>query len=87
MGLDISKANQIMTKCVFCKHGLLKPGKANFMGERDDLLVVIRNVPALVCDNCEEEYFDESVTDNLLTEVDKFASSGEKVLIRDYAAA
>jgi len=76
-----------MKKCIACKHGELKPGAAVFTADRDGVLVVIRNVPALVCGTCEEQYFDDAVTDALLKAVEESVKAHGQVVIREFAAA
>lgn len=76
-----------MKKCTTCKNGELEPGKTVFTADRDGVLVVIRNVPALVCETCEDEYFDEVVTEELLKEVDEAVNAHGQVVIREYRAA
>ena len=41
-------------KCVICKHGTTKAGRATITMERGGTTVVIKGVPAEVCANCEE---------------------------------
>jgi len=76
-----------MKKCIMCKHGELKSGTTVFTADRDGVLVVIRNVPALVCGTCEEDYFDEAVTEALLIAVEQSVEAHGQVVIREYEAA
>ena len=48
--------------CVICKRGTNQPGKATIPLERADTTVIIKGVPARVCDNCGEEYVDEDTS-------------------------
>ena len=50
---------------------------------RDGATVVINDVPALVCENCGEEYVDEQAAEG----VEASARAGVRVEIRDFAAA
>jgi YgiT-type zinc finger domain-containing protein len=52
--------------CVICKTGTPEPGRATFSSTKDTITVVVRDVPALVCPNCGEAYYDEATTDRLL---------------------
>ena len=74
-------------KCVICKHGTTKSGRATITLERGGTTVVIRGVPAEVCANCEEEYVGEETTARLLRMVEKAAREGVQVDIREYIAA
>jgi len=43
-------------RCTVCEHGDAAPGHATVMLERGESVIVLKNVPAEVCDNC-GEYF------------------------------
>lgn len=74
-------------KCVICRHGETRPGKANSMLERKGTTVVFRDVPAEICQNCGEEYFSEETTERLLELAEKAIQTGVQVVIREYVAA
>jgi hypothetical protein len=44
-------------------------------------------VPALICDNCGEEYVDEETTSRLLAIAEEAVRAGVHVDVRDYIAA
>ena len=73
--------------CVICKVGETSPGKATVTLEREGITLVIKAVPAEVCDNCGEEYVDEKTTSCLLQMAEEAAQAGVQVDIRAYAAA
>ncbi|MGH9078021.1 MAG: YgiT-type zinc finger protein [Acidimicrobiales bacterium] len=52
---------------------------------RDHTTLVVKAVPADVCDNCGEEYLDEHVTSLLLHLVDTAARTGVEVEVREFA--
>ena len=74
-------------KCVICKHGETRPGKATVTLERDGMTLVTKGVPARVCQNCGEEYIDEETTARLLQTAEDAARAGVQVDIREYVAA
>ena len=74
-------------KCVICRNGETGPGAATVTLEREDLVLVIKGVPARVCANCSEEYLDEDVSGHLLEMREGAVRAGVKVEVRDYAAA
>ena len=74
-------------KCVVCKHGDTRPGRVTVTLERDNLTLVLKGVPAAVCENCGEEYVDEQVTEKLLGTAEEMARAGTHVDVREYAAA
>ena len=74
-------------RCVICKQGDLQVGTATVMLERGAATLVVKNVPAQVCDNCGEEYVDEKVTAGLLAVAEEAVRAGVQVDIREYVAA
>lgn len=73
-------------KCVICKNGKTKRGKVTVTLERGNMTLVVKGVPARVCDNCGEEYLEEKVMTALELVVKNAAKSGVVVEVRDYAA-
>jgi YgiT-type zinc finger domain-containing protein len=74
-------------KCVICKQGETKPGKASVTLERDGMTLVIKGVPANICANCGEEYVNEKITKELLKAAEEAVKAGVQVDIREYIAA
>jgi YgiT-type zinc finger domain-containing protein len=73
--------------CTICKHGKTQAGTATVTLERNGATVVIKGVPARVCQNCGEEYVDETIASRLLKTAEEAAQSGVQVDVRNYAAA
>ena len=74
-------------KCVVCMHGETKAGEATVTLSREQLTLVIKGVPAQVCDNCGEEYVDSRTTNQLLETAEEAIKSGIQVDVRKYIAA
>jgi YgiT-type zinc finger domain-containing protein len=74
-------------KCVLSRNGETSIGKTTVTLERDRTVLVIRAVPAQVCQNCGEAYVDEAITDELLQVAEQAVRSGIQVDVRDYIAA
>lgn len=74
-------------KCVICRNGETRSGKATVTLERDGTTLVIKGVPAQVCANCGEEYVNEVTTNRLLETAEEAARAGVQVDVREYAAA
>jgi len=74
-------------KCVICKNGETKPGKATVTLERNGMTLVFKAVPANVCVNCGEEYIDEQTTGVLLKKAEEAAQAGVQVDVRQYLVA
>lgn len=73
--------------CPVCKHGTTAPGTATVTLEREGVTLVFKNVPAMVCDNCGEEYLNEDVTARLMEVAEEAARTGVVVDVRRYKAA
>ena len=52
-------------RCVICKEGDTAPGTVTVTLQRGDTVVIIRDVPAAVCQNCGKYYLDEAVASKL----------------------
>ena len=74
-------------KCLICKEGETKPGKVTVTLEREKTTLVIKGVPAQVCENCGEEYVDDKTTQTLLKIAEDAAKAGVQVDVRQYVAA
>lgn len=73
--------------CLTCKVGMPEPGLTTVTLERGDTLVVFKNVPARICPNCGEKYFDSVITGRLLAQAqDAVAKGAEVEIIRLQAA-
>jgi YgiT-type zinc finger domain-containing protein len=74
-------------KCVICKHGETQPGRTTVTFERGGATLVIKSVPAQICDNCGEAYVDEGTTGQLLEIADEAVRAGVQVDVREFAAS
>jgi YgiT-type zinc finger domain-containing protein len=86
MGVSISEKPVIM-KCIICKLEYIQPETAVVTLTRETLTLVVRDVPAQVCENCGEEYVDEVTTARLLQVAEEAARAGVQVDVRQYVAA
>ena len=66
-------------ECVICKNGYTRPGHVIFTLEREGGLVVFKNVPALVCENCGNFYLDAGTTQMLLDRAGKALDKGVEI--------
>jgi YgiT-type zinc finger domain-containing protein len=76
-----------MMKCAICKSGMTQPGHATVTLTRGTLTLVVRGVPANVCDTCGEEYVPDDVARGLLSVAEEALAAGVQVDVRDYVAA
>ena len=73
-------------KCVICKTGHTHPGTATVTLQRDNSVVVIRDVPADICEDCGEYYLSEPVAKRIYADADATAQRHVDVEILRYAA-
>lgn len=72
--------------CVICKQGKTEPGHAIVTLQRAACTVIIKDVPAQICDNCGEYYLDEAPTAAVLARAEAAVEKGAEVEILRYAA-
>ncbi|WP_234017320.1 type II toxin-antitoxin system MqsA family antitoxin [Nostoc sp. 'Lobaria pulmonaria (5183) cyanobiont'] len=75
-----------MMKCVICQHGETKPGLVTVTLERDECIIVLKKVPAEICDNCGEYYLSDAVTEQVLKKAELAINNGAELEIIRYAA-
>ena len=73
--------------CVICKNGRTREGTATVTLERGSATVVIKSVPAQVCENCGEHYLSEETSADVLTLADEAVRHGAEVEVVRYDAA
>lgn len=72
--------------CSICRQGETHPGLTTVILTRDDTTIVIKSVPADICDNCGEYYLDEVVSTKVLTQAERAVAAHAEVEIIRYAA-
>jgi len=72
--------------CVLCKNGETRPGTVTVTLERGKTVVVVRDVPAEVCENCGEYYLDSSVAQEVYQRAEAAVARNAEVEILHYAA-
>jgi len=73
-------------QCVICKQGEMQSGTATVTLERGDTTVVIKGVPADVCENCGEYYLSAEMTDRVLAMAEEAVAHGAEIEILRFAA-
>lgn len=74
-------------KCPLCKQGETSAGTSSVTLQRGGLTLVVKDVPAQVCDNCGEAYVDEQAAAQLLEEADAEARAGTEINVRHFQVA
>jgi len=73
-------------ECVICKQGQVQKGTATVTLERGATTVVIKEVPAEVCENCGEYYLNETVTQRVEQLAEQSVQHGAVFEVLRYAA-
>jgi YgiT-type zinc finger domain-containing protein len=73
-------------KCTICKLGMTQPGTATVTLQRGETTVVLKQVPADICDNCGEYYLSSDVTARVIEKAEAAVKSGAEVEILKFAA-
>ena len=73
-------------KCVICKQGQTDKGFTTVILERGHTTVVIKEVPADVCENCGEYYLSEEVTERVQNLAEQAFKNGVDIEVLRYAA-
>ena len=80
-------AKEALMQCVVCHNGSTLQGTTTVTFDRAGSTIVVRSVPAEICENCGEAYVAEAVTGSLLASVREARTAGTEVLIREYSPA
>jgi len=74
-------------KCSICKTGETQPGYTVVTLTKEEFVIVFKDVPAEICQNCGEEYVNEKTSSTLLSIANDSFEKGVMVDIRDFKAA
>ena len=72
-------------KCAICRQGETRLEKTTVTLQREEVTLVINNVPADVCENCGKACVDEATSREILHRAEESAQAGVMVDIREYA--
>lgn len=72
--------------CLICKNGETEPGEVTVTLQRGESIVILKQVPAEVCDNCGEYYLSDVVTAKVMARADIAVENGAEVEILRFAA-
>jgi len=73
-------------KCVICKRGDLSPGFSTVKAQRGESFVIIKGVPADICQDCGEYYLDETVAGKVYAQAEEAFERHNEVEILQYVA-
>ncbi len=74
-------------QCRHCPTGQLLPGTTTKTFERGSTLLIVRDIPADVCDTCSAAMFTGPVTERLLELLEDAIQVRAQVLVRTFAFA
>ncbi len=74
-------------RCPICKHGETVSGLASMTLERGSATLVFKSVPAQICNNCGEEFFNDDITASILKQAESAVNAGVVIDVRQYRAA
>ena len=72
--------------CVICRNGTTRRGSVTVTLQRGETTVILKQVPADVCDNCGEYYLSSEVAAQVLARAESAVKSGAEVEILRFAA-
>ncbi|MDN5848606.1 MAG: type II toxin-antitoxin system MqsA family antitoxin [Nitrococcus sp.] len=72
--------------CVICKTGSTASGRATVTLERGNTVVVVKGVPAQVCEDCGEYYLNEAVAARVYSQGEAAVARHAEVEVLRYAA-
>ncbi len=73
--------------CSICKIGQLRPGQTTVTLERDGAIVLLKYVPADICDNCGSYFLDSRTTRTVLERAEKSLQNGSELEVLRLQAA
>ena len=77
-----NKEGNIM-ECFMCKGELIEK-KVNYMVDLKKTIIIIKGVPAKVCSECGEQYFDDETSQNIESIVNKLKDLSTEITIINY---
>lgn len=73
-------------KCLICRQAELVDGFTSVTLERDEIKLVVNDVPARVCPSCGEAYVGEEAAVELLRSAERMSETGMRDQVRAYEA-
>ena len=53
-----------MYKCIECGHELINKNRT-YVANLENCVIIVKNVPALVCEHCNEVYYSDEISEKL----------------------
>jgi len=72
--------------CVICKEGRYKNGLTTVVLTKEDSSIIIKGVPAQICDLCGEYTLDSATTELVMAMAKEAFEKGTEIEVRRFAA-
>ena len=76
-----------MIYCTTCKNGVMRKGFTTVTFDKDNIVIVFRQVPAMVCDICGDYTIESSIAKTLLKTAKEERAKGHEISILNYGKA
>lgn len=73
-------------KCALCKHGTTYSSNVTITLERDSCIIILKGVPADICENCGEYYLSQSTTKSVLSRAERVVDEHAEIEVLHFAA-
>ena len=70
-------------KCLICKENLVDK-KVNYFVDLENTIIIIKGVPAKVCTECGEKFYEDETAENIDRIVDKLKELSAEVTVVNY---
>ena len=70
-----------MMMCVTCKNGTCKKGIATKLFEKNGSIIILKQVPAMICNNCGAKYFDGDTSAMMLKKIRKLRENDSEIQV------
>ncbi|WP_445370972.1 type II toxin-antitoxin system MqsA family antitoxin [Methylomonas sp. HW2-6] len=71
-------------QCPICKFGFMIDALSNVSLDSGEAVLIFKNVPAKVCNNCGEEYFEGNITASILAQASSPLSQSSQFQVRRF---
>lgn len=73
-------------KCLLCRQGEARAGKVTVTLQKGQTTIIVKEVPAEICENCGEYYLEEQITGQILAMAEEAVKKNVEVEILRFAA-
>ena len=80
---DLDELKKELGSCSVCK-GNLEKGNVNHIVDLDNLIIIIKNIPANVCKQCGEYYLEQNVALEIEKIINNYRENAAEVIIINY---